>query len=168
MAAGPARRKEPARGRDERPQMHPSDPDFEQRVRDSFARQAVMATLGMELARVAPGEVDILFRHRPDLTQQHGYMHAGILSTALDSACGYAAFSLMPADADVLSVEFKTNLLRPARGELFVARAQVLKAGRTVTVCEAKAYALDGDRETLVASMTGTMMTILRRRAGMT
>lgn len=143
--------------------MQARDPQFEARVRDDFSRQPVMATLGMELGRVAPGEVEVLFRHRPDLTQQHGFLHAGILATALDNACGYAAFSLMPPGAQVLSVEFKTNLLRPARGERFVARGTVLKAGRTVSVCEAKAYALDGDRETLVASMTGTMMTVLER-----
>ena len=143
--------------------MTPMNPNFEERVRDSFARQTVMTTLGMTLARVAPGEVDIAFEHRPDLTQQHGFLHAGVLATALDSACGYAAFSLMPADAAVLSVEFKTNLLRPASGKKFLARAQVLKPGRTVTVCEAKAYAVDGDSEVLVASMTGTMMTVLGR-----
>lgn len=143
--------------------MKAQDPDFEARVRASFARQAVMATLGMELERVAAGEVDIGFRHRPDLTQQHGFLHAGILATALDSACGYAAFSLMPADAAVLSVEFKTNMLRPARGDRFVARAQVVKAGRTITVVEAKAYALESDREVLVASMTGTMMAVFQR-----
>ena len=101
--------------------------------------------------------------HRADLTQQHGFLHAGIIATALDSACGYAAFSLMPEDAAVLSVEFKTNMLRPARAERFVARAQVVKAGRTITVVEGKAFALEADREVLIASMTGTMMSVFQR-----
>ena len=143
--------------------FQPPNPNFEARVRSSFARQAVMATLGMELLRVAPGEVDISFVHRADLTQQHGFLHAGIIATALDSACGYAAFSLMPEDAAVLSVEFKTNMLRPARAERFVARAQVVKAGRTITVVEGKAFALEADREELIASMTGTMMSVFQR-----
>lgn len=144
--------------------MTPADSDFEARVRSSFARQAVMALMGMELSRVAAGQVDITFSYRPDLTQQHGFLHAGVIATALDSACGYAAFSLMPPDAAVLSVEFKTNMLRPAQGKLFVARAEVLKAGRTITVTEGRCYAIDeAGGEKLVASMTGTMMAVFER-----
>jgi uncharacterized protein (TIGR00369 family) len=106
-----------------------ADPDFESRIRASFARQAVMATLGATLGRIAPGEVEIALASRPELAQQHGFVHAGVLATILDSACGYAAYSLMPADAAVLSVEFKINLLAPAVGERFVARARVLRPG---------------------------------------
>ncbi len=124
-----------------------------------------MKTLGMELTRVAEGEVDIEFPYREELTQQHGFIHAGVIATALDSACGYAAFSMMPEDAAVLSVEFKTSLMRPAKGERFLARARVIKPGRTITFCEASAYAISGQKETLVAAMTGSMMAV-RERAG--
>lgn len=145
------------------PVTQPRDPDFEARVRASFQRQRVMETLGARLVRVAPGETDIELPFRADLTQQHGFLHAGIVTTVLDSACGYAAFSLMPADAAVLSIEFKTNLLAPARGELLIARARVVRAGRTVTVCHADAVMLDDGREVHVATLTGTMMTVLGR-----
>lgn len=141
----------------------PQDPNFEARVRESYARQRVMATLGAELARVAPGEVDVEMPYREDLTQQHGFLHAGIVTTVLDSACGYAAFTLMPADAAVLSIEFKTNLLAPAKGERLIARAKVVRAGRTVTVCSADAIMLDAGREVHVATMVATMMTVLGR-----
>jgi uncharacterized protein (TIGR00369 family) len=144
----------------------PADADFEARVRASFARQAVMATLGATLERVGPGEVEIALPHRADLAQQHGFLHAGILATILDSACGYSAYSLMPADAAVLSIEFKINLLAPARGERFVARARVVRAGRNVTVCEAEGWAIAGGEEKRVAIMTGTMM-CLRDREGL-
>jgi len=138
----------------------PANPDFETRVRDSFARQAVMATLGARILGIAPGAVDLELAYRADLTQQHGYLHAGIVTTLLDSACGYAAFTLMPADATVLSVEFKTNLLAPAEGEKLVAHARVLKAGRTLTVCEARGVMLQGGREKAVAHMVATMMAL--------
>ena len=143
--------------------MQPRDPGFDARVRASFGRQRVMETLGARLTRVAPGEVDVELPFREDLTQQHGFLHAGIVTTILDSACGCAAFSLMPAEAAVLSIEFKTNLLAPARGELLVARARVIRAGRTITVCQADALMMDGGREVHVATMTGTMMTVLGR-----
>src|SRR5688572_25946760 len=110
------------------------DPDFERRVRENFERQQVMHLIGAQLKRVEPGAVDIVLPYRQDLTQQDGYVHAGILTTVADSACGYAAFTLMPAGAAVLSVEFKVNLLRPAAGELFIAEARVVKAGKTLTV----------------------------------
>ena len=143
--------------------FEPQDADFEARVRESFARQRTMATLGARLARVAPGEVDIELPFRDDLTQQHGFLHAGVLATVLDSACGYAAFSLMPKGAAVMSVEFKINLLAPARGERVIARARVKKAGRTITVCEADALAVNSGEEKLVASMVGTMMCVVGR-----
>jgi len=140
--------------------FEPVDPQFEARVRESFSRQRIMQTLGARLARVAPGEVDIELPYRADLTQQHGYLHAGIVTTVLDSACGYAAFSLMPADASVLSVEFKTNLLAPAEGELLVARGRVIRAGRSITVCEADGMMRQGSREKQVAVMLATIMTL--------
>lgn len=141
----------------------PHDPAFEARVRASFARQRVMDTLGARLVRVAPGEVELELPYREELTQQHGFLHAGIVTTVLDSACGYAAFSLMPADAAVLSIEFKTNLLAPARGELLRARGRVVRAGRTVTVCEGEAWMLEGCEERHVATMLATMMTVRGR-----
>lgn len=128
------------------------------RVRESFQRQKVMQTLGMALLEVKAGECIIGFSYREDLTQQNGFIHAGVIATALDSACGYAAFSMMPEDADVLSIEFKTNLMRPARGERFEARARVIKPGRTVFFTEASLFAVTGQEEKLVASMAGTMM----------
>jgi len=144
-------------------------PDFEARTRDSFARQAAMATLGIQLVQVTPGAVQLSLSHRPDLTQQHGFLHAGIVSTALDSACGYAAFTLMPADAAVLTIEFKVNLLAPARGPHLRIEGQVVKAGRTISVVDARAWqppadgAPSGAEDTLVATMTATVMTVLGR-----
>ena len=140
------------------------DPDFRARVLASFARQQVMATLGIEMVHLEPGEVHLSMPPNPAYTQQHGFMHAGIIPTALDSACGYAAFSLMPADAAVLTVEFKTNLVAPAKGERFVFRAEVIKPGRTLTFCDARALALEGSKERLIATMTGTLMAVVGRR----
>jgi uncharacterized protein (TIGR00369 family) len=142
----------------------PQDPLFESRVRASFERQQFMATLGARLSRVAPGEVDVEVATRGDLVQQHGFLHAGVIASAADSACGYAALSLMPAGAAVLSIEFKkTNLLAPATGDRIVARGRVIRAGRTVSVCwaDVTAYAVDSER--LVATMVATMMTVRDR-----
>ncbi|HEV7893030.1 MAG TPA: PaaI family thioesterase [Pyrinomonadaceae bacterium] len=139
----------------------PQDTDFEARVRESFARQRVMGTIGARLSRVAPGEVEIELPFREDLTQQHGYLHAGIVAAVVDSACGYAAMSLAPAGAEILSIEFKLNLLSPARGASFVARARVKRAGRNITVCNGDLYALDESAsEKVVATMLATMMTV--------
>ena len=126
-----------------------------------------MALIGGELTRVEPGVVEITLPYRADLTQQHGYVHAGIITTIADSACGYAAYTLMPPGSDVLAVEFKVNLLRPAKGETFVARAEVVKSGRTLTVVRADVHALnDGDTRELVAIMQGTMMRLQRTSPG--
>lgn len=138
----------------------PQDTDFEARVRASFERQRVMATIGARLLSVAPGEAEIELPFREELTQQHGYLHAGIIAAVVDSACGYAALSLMPAGAEVLSIEFKLNLLSPAKGERFVARAAVKRAGRNVTVCTGDLYAINGGAEKPVATMLATMMTV--------
>jgi uncharacterized protein (TIGR00369 family) len=140
----------------------PKDPNFADRVRANFARQSTMATLGVTIARLAPGEIELAMPYERAYTQQHGFMHAGIIAT-VDSACGYAAFSLMPADV-VLTVEFKTNLLAPAKGDRFRFRAHVVKPGRTLTVCDAQAFALDDTAdERLVATMTGTLIALFDR-----
>ena len=141
-----------------------ASPDFEERVRKSFARQSVMTTIGAELTVVTPGTVEIEMAYSPGLTQQHGFLHAGIISTALDSACGYAAFTMMPENAAVLTIEFKVNLLAPGRGERFLFRGSVTKPGRTIVVADGQAYAFAADGEAkLIATMTGTMMTVLGR-----
>ena len=140
------------------------DPDYETRVRDSFARQKMMRTIGAELTRVSPGVVEIEMPFSNALTQQHGFLHAGVISTALDSACGYAAYSMMPADAAILTIEFKINLLSPGKGERFLFRGEVTKPGRTIMVTDGRAYAVDGEGEArMIATMTGTMMTVLGR-----
>jgi uncharacterized protein (TIGR00369 family) len=133
------------------------------RVRASFAKQRVMATFGATLERVEPGEVTIAMPPNPALVQQHGYLHAGIIATIADSACGYAALSLMPDDAAVLSIEFKANMLAPADGERFIARGRVIKPGRTIMVCDATVHAVRNGTEKLVSTMTGTMMVVQGR-----
>ena len=145
--------------------MEPDDPAYEQRTRDSFARQNAMHTLGATLESVAPGRVTITMAHRDSLTQQHGFIHAGMLAAALDSACGYAAFSLMPADAAVLTIEFKINLLAPARGPRFRFEGVVVKPGRTISVVDGRAlqFEADGSAEKLIATMTATVMTVVGR-----
>ena len=138
--------------------------DFEDRVRASFARQNAMATIGAELTRVEPGTIEIELPFDDRLTQQHGFLHAGIIATALDSACGYAAFSLMPESAGVLTIEFKINLLAPGKGERFLFRGAVTKPGRTIIVADGQAYAFGADGEArLIATMTGTLMTVTGR-----
>lgn len=134
------------------------DADFERRIRESFARQQVMQLIGAQLSLVEPGAVDIELPFRQDLTQQNGYIHAGVLTTLVDSACGYAAYTLMPAGSEVLSVEFKVNLLRPAAGEFFVAEGRVLKAGKTLTVARGDVYGLEADQRKLVATMLATLI----------
>ena len=131
-----------------------------ERILASFARQQIMATLGATLERVAPGEVELGLAYSTALTQQHGFLHAGVVATLMDSACGYAALTTMPEGSGVLSVEFKVNLLAPARGERFRFVGSVLKAGRTITVAEGRAWA----GEKLVASMTCTLMCVQDRK----
>lgn len=141
----------------------PGNPAFERVVRDSFAAQRAMATIGARLTRVLAGEIEIRLPFRPDLTQQHGFLHAGIVTSALDSACGYAALSLMPEGVGVLTVEFKTNLLAPARGDELVARGRVVRAGRTITVCQGEAVMVENHAEIPVATMLATIMTVRDR-----
>ncbi len=130
-----------------------ADENFKVRVRESFDRQPVMSTIGAALVLVEAGVVEIQLTVREDLTQQDGFIHAGIVATILDSACGYAAYSLMPVGSSVLSVEFKVNLLAPAKGATIKARAEVKRAGRTLTVCSADAYADGKICSTMLATM---------------
>ena len=140
------------------------DTDYDQRVRSSFARQKAMETIGAQLTSVTPGTIEIEMPYSAALTQQHGFIHAGIISTALDSACGYAAYSLMPPEAAVLTIEFKLNMLAPGKGERFLFRGNVTKPGRTIIVADGQAYAFSADGEAkLIATMTATMMTITGR-----
>jgi len=143
--------------------FEPLDPNFAARVRASFARQTVMATIGARLEQLAPGAAEIALPFRADLCQQHGFVHAGIIATIADSACGYAAFSLMGPEAAVLSVEYKLNLLAPARGARFVARARVIRPGKTLTVCAADVFAIESGRETQIATMLATIMALVER-----
>jgi uncharacterized protein (TIGR00369 family) len=142
--------------------QHATNPAFVQEVKESFAMQTVMGLIGAELTRVEPGVIEITLPYRADLAQQHGYVHAGIITTIADSACGYAAYTLMPVGSDVLAVEFKVNLIRPAKGEAFVARAEVIKSGRTLTVVRADVHVLTGEQRELIAIMQGTMMRLQR------
>ena len=145
--------------------MQPRDPEFATRVRDSFERQRFMATLGASLERVAPGEITIVFAHRAELTQQHGFLHAGVMTSVADSACGYAALSLMEPGVGVLSVEFKVNMLAPAVGERFVATGRVVRSGRTLTVCSGEVTG-ERDGETVAVLLMQATMMAVRGRAG--
>jgi uncharacterized protein (TIGR00369 family) len=136
----------------------PLNPSFKEEIEVSFAKQAVMTLIGARLSRVTAGVVEIELPYRHDLTQQNGYLHAGIVTTIVDSACGYAAYSLMPASSSVLSVEFKVNLLRPAAGDSFLARGEVMKGGRTLTVARGDVFSITGEERVLIATILATMM----------
>jgi len=138
----------------------PRNPDFAQRAQQSFDLQNAMKSLGVTTADIGPGKVTLEMPFNKEFRQHHGFMHAGIITTALDSACGFAAYTLMEAKAEVLTVEFKTNFLAPAKGERFLFHAEVIKPGRTLTVADAKAYAIQDGQEKLIATMTGTLMAI--------
>lgn len=131
---------------------------YEKKVRDSFGRQLFMRTIGAELTLVNQGTTAIRIPFSAQLTQQNGFIHAGVITSILDSACGYAALSVAPEEAEVLSVEFKVNLLAPAVGDFFVARASVKRAGKKITVCSADAFAARAGEEKLVATMLATIM----------
>ena len=131
---------------------------IEKRVKDSFARQTAMETIGASVTRVEPGEVTIELPFRSDLTQQHGFVHAGVVTMIVDTACGYAALSLMHASAAVLTTEYKINFLSPAEGEKLIARGRVLKPGRALTVCCGEVHARKDGKEKLIATMLATMM----------
>jgi uncharacterized protein (TIGR00369 family) len=145
------------------PEFTAADPGFAQRVRASFGRQTIMELLGARMTRVEPGEVEIELPFRADLCQQHGFFHAGVTSTIADSAGGYAAFTLFPADASVLTVEFKVNLLAPADGERLRALGRVVKPGRTLTVTEVEVFAVKNGREKSCARMSQTLICLQGR-----
>lgn len=132
----------------------------DERVRSSFAKQGLMQTLGAKLVSVVPGEVEIVLVPKPEISQQHGFVHAGAISAIADSSAGYAALSLMPGDRGVLTTEFKINLVAPAKGERLIARGSVVKAGRTLTLTKSEVYSEDNGRLRLVAFLTATMMAI--------
>ena len=138
----------------------PLNPAYDACVRSSFSQQRIMEFIGAILTSVNPGQIIIELPCRPDLTQQHGYIHAGIVTTIVDSACGYAAFSLMPENAGVLTVEYKVNFLSPAQGERLIARGRVVKPGRTIFVCSGDVTVIQKGQEKSVATMLATMMSI--------
>jgi uncharacterized protein (TIGR00369 family) len=145
------------------PSFTPSDPDFEARVRASFARQGLMRTLGAELAVVRPGFCEIRLPYRDALSQQHGYFHAGATAAVADSAGGYAAFTLMGPGDSVLAVEFKINLLEPAHGDALFARGQVLRSGRTLSVCRVDVFVARDGEEKPCAAMQQTVIRLAGR-----
>lgn len=140
------------------------DAATEARVRESFGRQNAMRMVGARMVRVAPGEVEISMAFSAELTQQHGFVHGGVIGMVLDSACGFASLTLMPPQAGILTIEYKLNLLAPGRGERFRFVGRVRKAGRTITLADGEAFAVEtGGRERLIATMTATEMTIVGR-----
>ncbi len=143
--------------------FQPKNPDFRRAAIAVFDAQPAMRTLGISIARLEAGEVELAMDYSSAFVQQNGFVHAGIITAGLDNACGIAAYTLMPPGAAILTVEFKTNLLAPAKGERFMFRAEVVKPGRTLTVCEARAFAIVGLEENLIASMTGTLMALMPR-----
>ncbi|SEN98089.1 PaaI family thioesterase [Bradyrhizobium sp. OK095] len=147
------------------PPFEPKNPGYRAAAVAMFDRQPAMHALGIVIVRLAPGEAELAMLHSPQFTQQNGFLHAGIITAGLDNACGVAAFTLMPREADILTVEFKTTLLAPAQGERFVFKAEVVKPGRTLTFCEARAFAEHEGKTRLIATMTGTLMTMLPREA---
>lgn len=142
----------------------PLDPDFESRIRASFARQGAMKLIGARLARIEPGLVEVELPFRPELTQQHGYFHAGMTSIIADTAAGYAAYSLFPADSTVLTVEFKINFVAPARGERLLATGRVIKRGRTLTPCQMEVAGVESGVATVCAAGLATMMCLASQR----
>ncbi|MET0744516.1 MAG: PaaI family thioesterase [Microvirga sp.] len=143
----------------------PKDPAFEARIRASFARQGLMGTLGASLLRVAPGAVDIALSPGPAVSQQHGFVHAGAVAAIADTAAGYAALTLMPPGAGVLTTEFKINLVAPASGDRILARGRIVRAGRTLTLAQTDVFSETAGEEKLVALLTATLMTIEGRDA---
>lgn len=141
-------------------QLTAPDVDYVSKVRDSFANQGLMQTLNASVQSVYPGKVELELPYQTDFTQQHGFLHGGVVSTMLDTACGYAAYSLMPKGAEVLTIELKTNFLSPAKGEVFKAVGRVRKSGRTISVTEGDLFAISEGEPKLVATMVATMMAV--------
>jgi len=143
-----------------------TDPNYERRVRQSFSQQGLMKHLGARLTELKPGMAELRADHREELTQQHGYFHAGVSSSLADVACGYAAYTLMPEDSSVLTVEYKINLMAPAEGQELIARARVVRSGRTLKVCAADVFARKGATETHCATVLATMMSLAGKLDG--
>ncbi|MBI3652995.1 MAG: PaaI family thioesterase [Acidobacteria bacterium] len=145
------------------PNIETPEPNFAAQVRASFARQGLMTNIGACLTSILPGEVEIEVAWREDLTQQQGFVHGAIIAAIVDTACGYAAFTLMPPDVEVVTVEFKINFIAPAIGDKVMARGRVTKAGKTLTVCAGDAFAVQHGKEKLVATLQATMMTVTHK-----
>jgi uncharacterized protein (TIGR00369 family) len=143
-----------------------TDPNYERRIRQSFSQQGLMKHLGARLTELKPGTAELRADHREELTQQHGYFHAGVSGSLADVACGYAAYTLMPADSSVLTVEYKINLMAPADGEELIARARVVRSGRTLKICTADVYSRKGQTETHCAMMVATVMCLAGKSDG--
>lgn len=135
-------------------------PELDKRIAASFSAQGLMTTLGAELVHVARGEVHIALLPRPELSQQHGYIHAGAITSIVDNACGYAALTMAPAGRDVLTVEFKVNFMRPAKADRFLAIGKVMKSGKTLTVCQGEVIGEQGSRRESIALMQATIINI--------
>jgi uncharacterized protein (TIGR00369 family) len=140
--------------------FQPSDPNYESRIRSSFDKQEAMKTIGANLIKVLPGEVHIEFSFIESLTQQHGYIHGGIIASVVDTACGYAACTLMSVDSEVLTIEYKVNFMSPAKGDRFKGIGRVLKPGRNITVCSGDVIAIDKGKEKIIATMLATMISV--------
>ena len=143
---------------EDKPTFAVQDPEYTRRVQDSFARQGLMKLLGAKLVGLEPGTAEIRVSFRPELTQQHQYFHAGVTGAIADSACGYAAYTLMPADSSVLTVEYKINLLAPAEGDELIARAHVVRSGKTLKICSAEVFVRKDGAESQCATMLSTVM----------
>ena len=140
------------------PAFTPPNPDYAARARDSFARQPAMAMIGASITALEPGFCEVMLPHRADLTQQHGFIHGGVTGMIADSASGYAGFTLMPADSSPLTAEYKINMLNPAHGEKLIARARVIKPGKTLVITQCDVFAVKDGRESLCATMLQTLM----------
>ncbi len=140
-----------------------SDPRYERRVRESFSRQGLMKHLGARLTELKPGSAEVRAGYREELGQQHGYFHAGVSGSLADVACGYAAYTLMPEDSSVLTVEYKINLMTPANGEELIARARVVRSGKTLKICVADVFVREGNAETHCATMLATIMCLANK-----
>jgi uncharacterized protein (TIGR00369 family) len=138
--------------------------DVQAPVRNSFDRQTIMQTLGASINLVEKGRVQIALPYAKHICQQHGFLHAGVLSAIVDSACGYAGLTMMPEGSEVLTTEFKINLLSPAKGEQFIAEGRVIKSGRTLTIAQGEITAIEGEKKTVIAIMTATLIRIDPRR----
>jgi uncharacterized protein (TIGR00369 family) len=144
-------------------ELMPRDPQFAESIRASFAKQPFMKTIGASLGRVEAGFVEVVAQIRPELTQQNGFLHGGLIGTLLDTTCGYAAHSLLPKEQDILTAEYKVNFLRPGVGDRVIARGRVVKVGQMLTVCVGDAFAEESGEETLIATMLATMAAVTRK-----